>query len=238
MNDNEYAVSIAAQLIVFIERHPVHRYELARMIKALLLIFLPIPTWEQIASIQRKVSGILLAYLLPLLVITTSAECFSLVRWGKVRGQIGHVTPLPASEAVVYGVGRILFTLVIVFVIAKLIKSLGETFHGRHSIHQVFTLAAYGLSPIFLLRIVNIFPGISPWVTWGVGMILSASVLYYGIPIIMKPDPPHAFGLYLMTVLLTTIVTGLMCFMTYWYLRGKFVKVDALISNLGSHLPF
>ncbi|HYG24535.1 MAG TPA: Yip1 family protein [Verrucomicrobiae bacterium] len=202
------------------------------MIKALLLIFLPQPTWEHIAGVQRKAFVLFLTYLLPLLLITTFAECYGLVHWGKPRGQVEHVTRFTVAQATVFGVGRILSSIAIVLILAKLIKALGETFHGRHSIHQVFTLAAYSLSPLFVVRIFNMFPGVSPWLTWVIGLVLSLAVLYHGLPVIMKPDPPHAFGLYLMSSLMLTIVTGLICFLTVWYLRGKFVKLDDAISNL------
>lgn len=208
------------------------------MIKALLLIFIPIHTWEQIAAFQRRTSTIFLFYLMPLLLLSTGAECFGLVHWGKPRGAVARITPFPLSQAVVYGVGRILLSLVIVLVMAKLIKALGETFHGRHSFNQVFTVATYGLSPLFLMRIFNMFPAVSPWATWAVGAILCVMILYYGLPIIMKPDPPHAFGLYFMTSLFLIIVTGLTCFLTYWYMRGRFVKLDEFISAVAAHLPF
>ncbi len=208
------------------------------MIKALLLIFIPVPTWEQIAAFQRKTSTVLVTYLLPLLLLSTAAECFGLVHWGKPRGEVGRLIPVTFSEAVVYGVGRILFSIAIVFIMAKMIKSLGETFHGRHSFHQVFKLAAYGMSPLFLLRVLNIFPAVSPWATWAVGLLLCIVILYHGLPIIMQPDPPHAFGLYFMTSLLLTFVTGLTCFLTVWYVRGRFGKLDELISMIASYLPF
>lgn len=208
------------------------------MIKALFLIFIPVPTWEQIAAFQRKTSTILLTYLLPMLIISTTAECFGLVHWGKPRGDVNRMTPFSVSEAVVYGFGRILISIVIVAIMAKLIKALGETFHGRHSFHQVFMLAAYGMSPLFLLRVLNIFPAVSLWATWAIGVILCMVILYHGLPIILRPDPPHAFGLYLMSSLLLIFVTGLTCFLTVWYVRGHFAKLDDLVSQIASHLPF
>jgi uncharacterized membrane protein YecN with MAPEG domain len=207
------------------------------MIKTLFLIFLPIPTWEQIAALQRKVATVFFTFLLPLLLLSTAAECFGLIRWGKVRGEFGHLTQLPLSQAVVYGFARLLLSIIIVVVVAKLIKALGETFHGRHSFHQVFTVAAYALSPLFLVRMLNAFPGMSPWVSWCIGILLSIAVLYHGLPIILKPDPPHAFGLYFMSALLMTVVTGLVCFLTDWYLKGRFTKIDEVITKLASYLP-
>jgi hypothetical protein len=208
------------------------------MIKALMLIFLPVSTWEQIAVIQRKASFIFLTHLLPLLLLSTAAECYGLVHWGKPRGEIAHMAKFPVAQAVVFGVGRILLSLLIVLILVKMIKALGETFHGRHSFQQVATVTAYGLSPLFLVQALDVFPGISPWLTGVIGVALSAAVLYSGLPIIMKPDPPHALGLYLMTCLFLTIVNGLTCFVVTWYLQGKLAKLDEIVSRLASHLPF
>ncbi|MGN6552963.1 MAG: Yip1 family protein [Verrucomicrobiota bacterium] len=208
------------------------------MIKAFLLIFFPVQTWEQIAAIQRKPAVVMMFHLLPLLVLSTAAECFGLVHWGRMRGEIAYLVRFPVSHAVVFGVGRILLSLLTVLLLTRLIKALGETFHGRHSFQQVFTVAAYGLSPLFLLQALNAIPVLSPWLTWIVGVFLSASVLYSGLPIIMKPDPPHALGLYLMTCLLMTIVTGLISFLTVWYVQGKFEGIDSLVAGIGAHLPF
>ncbi len=202
------------------------------MIKAFLLIFDPLPTWEQIAVAQRRWILILAGHLLPVLLLGGSAEGYGLVHWGKPRGSISHVQPMSLSQALVFETAQLILSLFVVFLGARLIKSLGETFHGRHTFLQSFTVAAYGLSPLFSLRVLNAFPALSPWVTWGIGIVLSAAVLYNGLPRIMQPDPPHAFGLYLMSVLLLLMITGLACFLTTWYLQGKFPGLDAIVSRL------
>jgi Yip1 domain len=208
------------------------------MIKALLLIFFPVPTWERIATAQRRVIPILLTHLLPLLLLGSLAEGYGMVHWGKPRGEIPYIKTIPLPQTVVYQIVQIVVLIGIVFVVAWLVKSLGETFHGRHIFRQAFTVAAYGLSPVFLMRIADMSPGISPWVTWAIGVCLAATILYKGLPRVMQPDPPHAFGLYLMSVLLLTFVTGLARFVTAWYLKGKFPALDALISKIATHLPF
>lgn len=54
----------------------------------------------------------------------------------------------------------------------------------------------------------------------------------------MMPDPPHAFGLYLMNSLLLILITGLARFVTAWYLSGHFKPVEGLISAIAKRLPF
>jgi uncharacterized membrane protein YecN with MAPEG domain len=138
---------------------------------------------------------------------------------------------LSLSEAIAFETAQLMMSLGIVFLGARLIKALGETFHERHSFGQAFTVAAYGLSPVFLLRLLDAFPFISPWLTWGIGIALSAAVLYQGLPRVMQPDPSHAFGLYVTSVVILFMITGLACFLTTWYLQGRFVKLDAIVSH-------
>jgi hypothetical protein len=202
------------------------------MIKALLLIFSSAATWQRIAETPRKWVVVLVGYLTPMLVLACAAEGYGLVHWGKPRGEFTALTRFSVSQAVVYEVGQFILSLAIVFIAAALIKSLGETFHGRHNFSQTFTLAAYGLSPIFLLRLLDAFPSVSPWVTWLIGIVLTISILYSGIPLVMRPDPPHALGLYLMSSMFLLMITGLTRFVTIWYLQGKFTKLDSVISHI------
>ena len=207
------------------------------MIKALLLIFDPAGTWEGIFRARRSLVFVLVVYLFPLLLLASAAEGYGLVHWGKSQGEITRIKQFPIREAIVIETAQFLLALVVIFVGANMIKSIGETFHGRHTYNQTFTTVAYGLSPLFLLRLLDAFPGISPWLTWAVGIILSMAVLYHGVPRMMEPDPPHAFGLFLMSALLLALVTGLVRLVTASYMQGKFAKLQVIISDLAARLP-
>lgn len=208
------------------------------MIKALLLIFEPVQAWERVIRAQRGLAFVLLAYLTPMVLLTAAVECYGLVHWGRLQKDVAYLKKFPLNEAVVYEVGHVLLTFGIVFLGAKIIKSLGETFHGRHSYTQAFTIVAYGLSPLFLLRLLDAFPAFGPWTTWTIGIVLCVSVLYQGVPRVMMPDPPHAFGLYLMSALLLVIITGLARFVTAWFLEGRFKPVEDVITRIAALLPF
>jgi hypothetical protein len=138
----------------------------------------------------------------------------------------------------VFETGQLLSSLVVVYVGAAVLKSLGTTFHTRNTFRQTFTVVAYALGPVFLLRFFNAFTLISPWMSWAVGILLALAALYHGLPLVMQPDPPQAFGLYVMTALMLFSITGLMGFITAWYLQGKFTKLEALIIDVGARLPF
>ena len=208
------------------------------MIKALLLIFEPFATWERIWRARRGVAFVLFLYLLPTLVLISAAEGYGLHHWGWAR-ELGPRRSYTRGEVIIFEVAQFLLLVGIVLIGARLIKSVGETFHGRHTFTQCFTLVAYGLSPLFLLHLLNAVKDISPWITWAIGIILSIAVLYQGVPRMMEPDPPHAFGLYLMSSLLLLFITGLARFVTAWYLQGKFLTVDAFVTSLAErlHLP-
>jgi len=205
------------------------------MIKALLLIFEPFASWERIWRARRGVAFVLFLYLLPTLVLISAVEGYGLRHWGRAR-ELGPRRFYTPGEVIIFEVAQVLLFMVIVLIGAKLIKSVGETFHGRHAFTQCFVLVAYGLSPLFLLHLLNAVKDISPWITWAIGIILSIAVLYQGVPRMMEPDPPHAFGLYLMSSVLLLFIAGLARFVTAWYLQGKFLTVDAFVTNLAERL--
>jgi hypothetical protein len=202
------------------------------MIKALLLIFEPAAAWERVVRAQRSTGFILVVYVLPLLAWAGAAEGFSLMHWGRTRQYMNQPNRFTLGEAIVYEVGFSLLTLVAMFVGAKIIKLLGETFHGRHTYTQAFTTVAYGLSPLLTCRLLDAFPDLSVWIGWAIGMLLSIGVLYQGLPRVMQPDPPHAFGLYMMSSILLTMTMGLARYLGYGYLQGDFKTLEQLVSRL------
>ncbi len=207
------------------------------MLKALLLIFDPVATWDGIARARRGLPFVLMVYLVPLLTLSCVGEAYGLINWGKWQF-MGRLKRFSVGEAAIYEAAQFVLSLGIVFIGAKLVKALGETFHGRHTFEQTFRTVAYGLSPVFLLRLLDAFTVVSPWVSWSIGILLTTAVLYHGVPRIMEPDPPQAFGLYLMSALLLFLITGLSRFVTAWYLQGKFTRLEPFISGLGARLPF
>ncbi len=183
----------------------------------------------------------MLGYLLPIWLIAFVAEGYGLVHWGKPRGIVSVLKPYTNSEALIFEILQLILMFVIVLVGTKLIKALGETFHGRNTFAQAFTVTAYGLAPLFAIRILDMFKEVSSWIywiTWIIGLMMSFALLYHGIPRVMLPDPPHAFGLFLTSCLLLGMVSGFVRFLTYWYLAGKFGKLDAAIANIIAHVPF
>jgi hypothetical protein len=223
------------------------------VIKALQLIFIPTAGWERIVLDQRKLVSILAWYLIPMLLLPAAVEGFSMVHWGKsqsaatvvrkpvaqslglvywghAEGQHARLKRFSMKQTLSYEAMQFAASLGLVFIAASLFKSLGDTFHGRHTFLQTFTVAAYGLGPLFLLRLLDAHPYVPLWLTWTVGIFLSLGAIYTGLPTVLRPDPAHAFGLYLMSALLLLMISGLARFITAWYLNGQLASLDALIS--------
>jgi hypothetical protein len=208
------------------------------MLNALLLIFAPARTWERIVDSGRGIFYIFITYLLPIMLLTSFGEGWGLVHWGKWQGEPIHIRKLSVGESVVFEALQFLATLLVIIINAALAKSVGSTFHGRHTFTQGFTAVSYGLAPLFLCRLLNAFGDVNPWLSWSVGILLSIALLYHGVPIVMEPDPAHAFGLYMIASLMLFMTTGMLELITAFYLRGNFPKLEHVITSLAARLPF
>lgn len=207
------------------------------VIKALFLIVRPSEEWERILETHHSVRFLVVRFLLPMMLLAAGAEGFGMVTWGKPQSVMHRMQKFTVSEAVIYELARILMTFMIIVSCAVLIKVFGGTFHGRHTYRQTFTLVIFGLSPLFLFRVLDAAPILSPWLTWGFGVAFCTEVLYQGVPRVMEPDPPNAFGLYVMSSLVLVATTGLERFVTAWYLAGRMRPIQAILDDLLGRLP-
>ena len=71
---------------------------------------------------------------------------------------------------------------------------------------------------MFLLRLLDPFPGMNPFLTWLAGILLSIWILYDGLPRLLLPDPTHALGLYMSSSIVLFMATGLVRGVTGLYL--------------------
>jgi hypothetical protein len=190
------------------------------MIRAILLIFDPGSTWERIVKAKRGLGFVLLFYLIPLVAMSVAGELFGKAHFG-VMQDYGEAAPISNRLLAVYGAVQFLTSLAVVIVVAVLVKSMAGTFQPRHTYGQCFKVVAYSFGPFFLLRLADAFPVVNPWLSFSVGIIFSQRALYSGIPRVVDPDPPNAFGLYLTSGLLLTMMAGLARFFTLLVLHEK-----------------
>jgi hypothetical protein len=191
------------------------------MIKAVLLLIHSVATWDRIVEARRGMAAILFIHLLPLLLLTSAGEFYGLTHWGKQRAEYGKPTVVEPAAALRYETFKAALALAVIFLAAQIIKAVGQSFHTRHNYPQAFTVVAYSLSPLFLTQLLQGTPFMPAWVVWAVGIALTASALYQGVPRVMQPDPPQTIGLYFMSVLTLTGLTALAQF-----LSGKFLAAQ------------
>lgn len=192
------------------------------------------PAWDRIVLKEPKFGRIFVIKLMPMMVITTVLEGLGLARWGKWQPFFSHVKIFSQRQVMGYEVGQFALTLVTVLICAWLVQVLGRTFHGRitYTYTRSFASVVYGLSPMFLLRLLDPFAGMNPYVTWGIGIVLSIWILYDGLPRLLMPDPTHALGLYMSCSMVLLLATGLVRLVTAMYLRGDAALSHSALGNV------
>jgi hypothetical protein len=197
------------------------------MIKALLLIFDPDNTWVKIEQSPHTLFSVLFTYVLPLLLLGTAVELWGMMKLGYDKGQIVERREKLSQEmAIRYGTAQVGLGLLTAFVGAWLFKKVTEGFHRRHTYGETFATIGYSLGPVYLARMLDGLPGMNTWICWGLGALLGVSVLYRGIPRLMKPDPSYALGLYMVCSFLFLVITGMAHYV------GQLVVQEKILTNL------
>ena len=179
--------------------------------------------WDRIALQMPGLARVFCLRLLPMMILTASLEGLGLAHWGKWQPDFRHYRFFSQNQIISYEVAQSLLNLVMILLCGWLVQVMGRTFHGRdtYTYTRSFTTVVCSLSPMFLLRLLDVFPGISPYITWSLGIVLSVWVLYDGLPRLLVPDPTHAFGLYLSCAFVLVLATGSVRIFTALYLQGS-----------------
>lgn len=206
------------------------------MIKVFFLIFEPTVAWEKIAQARRGFLFILGVHLLPLLLLGAAAESWGLNRHGKWQPYYEKFKNFSPHEIMAYEIIQFFLLLAVVFVCALLIFRINQTFQGRQTFLQSFTVVAYGFSPLFLFRLLDAGAMVHPATPWALGILATVWILYQGIPRVMLPDPTHAFGVYLSAVFVMVLTSGLERLITGLYLLGRMDFHHSWLSSNLAHL--
>ena len=200
-----------------------------------MLIFEPVDTWEKIMQANRKAGTVFLVHLLPMMLLSLGFEAFALVRWGETRSLSGDITRVTIQAAQNYALAHFVFLLVVIFLGARILQKLAQSFHSAHTYSQCFITLAYSLSPLFLGRVLDGWYFVDTWVCWALGATLSVAVLYQGLPRIMQPDPSVALGIYIVSSVLILILAAAEHYLAWLVLHGYIqVPIPAIASGLGS----
>jgi len=207
------------------------------ILKDWFLIIRPDQTWNAIAAEQRGAGFILFCYLLPMMLLAALAEGLGLMSIGRHRALAGLTNQFPLNRVCAFEITQLLLTVLLLLAAAIFIKSFGNACHRRNHLAQSLVVLFHGVGPLFLVQLFNAIPSLTVlWVTWVIGFVLVIATLYYGLPRIMRPDPPSAMGLFLGSgfVLFLLLFAGRL--FTYLYLSGDLHIQGTVLSGIAAKL--
>jgi hypothetical protein len=184
------------------------QYGIPFMIKALLLIVAPAPTWERITRSRRSIPFIFFLYLLPTIALSIVIEVVGHNYLVPTFGESG-AKYIPRELAIQWGVAELVAGLLVAILFCLVVQLCARTFHNRTTLTPCFAVAAYTLGPFYLVHIFDAIPVLSQWITLAVGIAFSVITLYHAIPLVLKPDPPHAFGLFVTSCFVLIMLIGM-----------------------------
>ena len=196
------------------------------MFLVILMIFDPAGGWTRAAESARSTARMLLLHLLPLLLLGCVAEGFGMMRWGKRVSQFGTMKTFTLDETVRYEAGQFAVGLAVVCFCAVVLRGLGNTFQRRQKFTQSLAVSVFGLGPVFLMRVCDAFPAIHPLVPWIIGAALTMAILYQGIPRVMRLDPSDALGVYMSSMLVLVLASGIGRVLVICYLQSKILGLQ------------
>jgi hypothetical protein len=194
------------------------------MLKAFQLVFTPFQAWTKLAAQQRSILSILSFSLLPLIVLCVGVETFSLMQWGERRGEFGALVKVPQMVAVRYAATHSVLFLACAFFGAFSLQAVAQSFNLAVTFRQAFTASAYAITPIVLCRLLDAIPMMNTWVCWGIGVLLLLSVLYHGVALALRPDQTKGFGLYLVSIMIVVLSTGVSHLVAIAVLHGRILE--------------
>jgi hypothetical protein len=194
------------------------------MLRALNFLFAPGKTWERMALKPPNAITILLITLVPLIVITFAIEGYGLLTLGEKVSDLSAHLRMPLERVIRYEVFYAVASIVVIFVGTYLLQSVAQSFGVMVSFGQCFVLMACTFTSIFLLRIPDAIPQINTWICWGVGVVLSFRILYHGVALWLKPEQTKGFGLFIVSVIYTIVLSGLVHFAAVQVLHGRLLK--------------
>ena len=191
------------------------------MFRVLQLLFFRGSAWTSIAEENRGVVAILLLTVAPLLALVCGVEGYSLTTSGINGVKEGPIAVFSKELVFRYELIEFAMGFVMVFGASFLIGWICLSFHFYPPYLPQFTIAAYGLSPVFAARLLNCVPGMNIWMSWSFGIIGCVLILYQGIGMVLKPDQTKGLGLYMMAALVFTLLSAMNHLVGLMILQGR-----------------
>jgi hypothetical protein len=174
--------------------------ELVERAKAIILR--PKETWAVVKEEQTTVKELFTSYAAILALIPPLATFigFSLVG---MRMPVIGTWRQPILSGLVYALVYYVLSLVGVYVTAYVADRLAPKFNSRQGLTNAMKAVVFSYTPVWIVSILNIIPGLSILVI--VGGLYSLYLLYLGVPAMMDTPPEKRIG-YVAAVIIASIV--------------------------------
>ncbi len=157
------------------------------------LILHPSAGWEAVKSEALSVKGCYARYVIPLALIAPIAAFIGTSRVGWRVGS-GDVVRLTSDSALQIAVLMYFAVLVVVYIVARMIHWMAQTYDSSQTLARCFSLAAFTAAPLFLVGVTMLYP--MPWFVYFLGLPAlgyTVALLYTGVPIMMGVNKEQGF---------------------------------------------
>ena len=170
--------------------------------RAKAILMNPRQEWPVIEKETATAAELYTGYIVPLAAIGPVSRAIGFSVFGVNLGILGSWRVSPAN-AVGGAVVSYVFTLVGVWVLARVIDALAPKFGGQSNSVQALKVAAYSATAGCLAGVFALFPPLS---ILGVLGLYSLYLLYLGLPVLMKSRPDKAMGYTVVVVIAAAVI--------------------------------
>jgi len=166
----------------------------------------PRATWKEIDTEFTKSGEVWGKYIIPLAAIGPIAGMVGMFIFGRRVPFTSLTNPVPISTVISTGVASFVLSLLMVFVLSRVISLLAPGFGGQRNDVQGLKAAAYSSTAMWLGGIFQLLPALN--LVSLIFSLYSLVLLYVGLPIVMKVPKDRAMG-YTAVVIIVSIVVFL-----------------------------
>lgn len=193
------------------------------MLRALALLFSPVDGWARLALLQPGVVAVLLLNTLPLMALGLGGEYYGITHWGLTkagfagaRATVSH--PEFLAQYMAFQAAGLLGAALLG---ALMLHWLSASFNLRTTFKASLAAVAFSLGPYFLSRALDGLPSLPSWGCYGVGILLTISLLYHGVGSMLQPEATKGFGLLICATMTVTVLTAVVHLLALAVLEGK-----------------
>ncbi|RKX70900.1 YIP1 family protein [candidate division WOR-3 bacterium] len=176
--------------------------DLKARVKAIL--FRPKEEWPVIAGESTNVSELYQRYILILAAIGPVASIIGMSIVGVTVPMIGTFR-VPLGTSLASAIVRYIISVISVYILALIIDALAPSFAGEKNRLQALKVAAYSLTPFWVVGILSLIPALGFLQILG---LYSFYLLYLGLPVLMKSPKEKSLG-YTIVVIIVMILISL-----------------------------